>query len=203
MRIAGTLSDKGVYHVLNRGHGRAEVFHKPEDFAAFLKLIVAAKKRYPVKVIAYCLMSDHFHLLIQADRREDLNTWMQWLTTRHVRCYCRRYGTNGRIWQGRFKSFLVQRGSHLLTAMRYVEGNPVRVGTVPSARQWPWSSHWENLGAGTARAVPVVDEGLVKLPPDWAARVDRPLTGGELDRIKESIHRLVPFAEPVPEAGFA
>ena len=156
-RGARTFADNAVYHVLNRGNGRAEVFHKPEDFAAFVRLLAEAKERYPVKVLAYCLMSNHFHLLVQPTRGADLSLWMQWLMTTHVRRYHRHYGSSGHLWQGRFKSFSVQQDEHLLTAMRYVEGNPVRVGMVASAKDWPWSSHRENLGTGSAKAVPVPD----------------------------------------------
>jgi len=216
-RAARALADNEVYHVLNRGNGRADVFHKPEDFAAFVRLIAEAKERYPVKVIAYCLMTNHFHLLVKPAKGEDLSKWMQWLMTTHVRRYHRHHGTSGHLWQGRFKSFNVQQDDYLLTAMRYVEGNPVRAGMVPSARDWPWSSHRENAGSGSsgtgsakavpvpmdenfgepgqapAEPVPVVDTGLVHLPADWTAYVDTPITGKELNRFKLSLHRLVPF----------
>jgi putative transposase len=122
--FSALLGDNEVYHVLNRGNGRAEVFHKPGDFSAFVKLIGEAKGRYPVKVIAYCLMSNHFHLLVKPIRGEDLSKWMQWLMTTHVWRYHRHHGTSGHIWQGRFKSFIVQQDDHLLTAIRYVEGEP-------------------------------------------------------------------------------
>jgi len=158
-RAGRVVADNEVYHVLNRGNGRAEVFHKPEDFAAFVALIGEAKERFPVKVLAYCLMSNHFHLLVKPQRGEDLSKWMQWLMTSHVRRYHRHHGTSGHLWQGRFKSFIVRDDDHLLTVARYVEGNPVQAGMVVSAREWPWSSHRENLatlpGTGSALAVPV------------------------------------------------
>jgi putative transposase len=75
-RAARVFGDNEVYHVLNRGNGRQDVFRKPEDFAAFVKLIGEAKERYPIKLIAYCLMSNHFHLLVKPTRGEDLSKWM-------------------------------------------------------------------------------------------------------------------------------
>lgn len=104
-RAARTLRDNEVYHVLNRGNGRAEVFHRPADFAAFVKLIAEAKQRYPVKVLAYCLMSNHFHLLVKPEKGEDLSKWMRWLMTSHVRRYHRHHGTSGHIWQGGSRAF--------------------------------------------------------------------------------------------------
>ena len=95
-RVARAITDGEVYHVLNRGNGRATVFHKGEDFAAFVALMSEAKERYPVKVLAYCLMSNHFHLLLQPGKGEDLSKWMQWLMTSHVRRYHRHYGRNKR-----------------------------------------------------------------------------------------------------------
>jgi putative transposase len=210
-RAARVLADNEVYHVLNRGNGRSDVFHTPEDFQAFVNLIAKAKERYPVKVIAYCLMSNHFHLLVKPERGEDLSKWMQWLMTSHVRRYHRRHGTSGHIWQGRFKSFLVKDDDQLLTVARYVEGNPVQAGMVTSAKEWPWSSHRDNLGTGSASAVPVpiekpvekgqalaepvhvTDIGMYELPADWSAYVDTPLTGRELNRLKICLDRQVPF----------
>ena len=144
-RAARGLVGGQVYHVLNRGNSRVNVFHKPEDFAAFIDLICEARQRYPVKVLAYCLMTNHFHLVVRPDEGSDLSSWMRWLMTSHVRRYHRHYGTSGHIWQGRFKSFIVEDDGHLLSVMRYVEGNPVQAQMVKSARDWPWSSHLENL----------------------------------------------------------
>lgn len=214
-RGARGFADNEVYHVLNRGNGRATVFHKAADFEAFVRLIGEAKERYPVKVLAYCLMSNHFHLLVKPEKGEDLSQWMRWLMTAHVRRYHRHHGTSGHLWQGRFKSFIVKGDEHLLTVARYVEGNPVQAGMVRSARDWPWSSHRENLGTvsaqravtvpleetagepGQAPAEPVPDvaivDGGLELPADWADYVDAPLTARELNTLKLSLHRGVAF----------
>lgn len=218
-RAARGLVGGQVYHVLNRGNGRAEVFHKAEDFQAFVGLIGEAKQRYPVRLLAYCLMSNHFHLLVKPASGNDLSKWMQWLMTSHVRRYHRHYGTSGHVWQGRFKSFIVKGDDHLLTAMRYVEANPVQAQMVVSAKDWPWSSHRENAGLGIdlgtgsqrvpvpvketvaveagqapAEPVPLVDEGLIALPGDWTAYVDTPISTQELNRLKCSLQRQVAFA---------
>ncbi|HEU5116465.1 MAG TPA: transposase, partial [Isosphaeraceae bacterium] len=92
------------YHVLNRGNGRAEVFHKPADYDAFLEMVAAAQKRLPMRVLGYCLMPNHFHLVLRPHHDGDLSRWMQWLLTTHVRRYRRHYGSSGHVWQGRFKA---------------------------------------------------------------------------------------------------
>ncbi len=135
-RIARGLVDGFIYHVLNRGNGGEEVFHKEQDYKAFINLMKKAKERYPLKILAYCLMPNHFHLVVLPIHGKDLSRWMQWLMTSHVRRYHKHYGTSGHVWQGRFKSFIIQEGSYLLTALRYVESNPVRAGLVSSAKDW-------------------------------------------------------------------
>jgi putative transposase len=76
-RIARGVGDRVIYHVLNCGSGRQEVFHKNQDYEAFINLMKQAKERYPVKIFAYCLMPNHFHMVLMPDKGEDLSKWMQ------------------------------------------------------------------------------------------------------------------------------
>lgn len=193
-RIARGLGDCCVYHVLNRGNGQSEVFHGSSDYETFLEIVKEAKGRYAVKVLAYCLMPNHFHMAVIPERGEHLSKWMQWIMTSHVRKYHRHYGSSGHVWQGRYKSFLVQSDNHLLTVLRYIEGNPVRARTVDSAKAWRWSSHREN--AGITEKV-LVDELPLELPKEWNAYVDEPLTQGEMERLRKSLNRQAPYGETV------
>src|SRR5207248_2497689 len=102
------------YHVLNRGNARAEVFHKDADYAAFINLFEPACERVPMRILGYCLMPNHFHLVLWPQKDGDLGRWMQWLMTSHVRRYHRHYGGSGHIWQGRFKAFPIQEDEHYL-----------------------------------------------------------------------------------------
>jgi REP element-mobilizing transposase RayT len=95
------------------------VFHKPLDYEAFLSLLAEAKQRHRVKLFAFCLMPNHFHLVLEPAHQTALSQFMQWLLTSHVRRYHKHYGSSGHIWQGRFKSFPVQRDEHLITVLRY------------------------------------------------------------------------------------
>ncbi len=115
-----------TYHVLNRGNARAQVFHKPEDYQAFLDMMVQATIRIPMRILAYCLMPNHFHLALWPHLDHDLSRWMHWLLTTHVRRYLRHYRSSGHVWQGRFKAFPIQEDEHLLVVLRYVERNPLR-----------------------------------------------------------------------------
>jgi putative transposase len=176
--------------VLNRGNARAEVFHQPEDYAAFLALLAEANERAGMRLIAYCLMPNHFHLVAWPREDGDLSRWMQWLLTSHVRRYHRHYQGSGHIWQGRFKAFPIEQDEHLLTVLRYVERNPVRPGMVRKAERWPWSS----LGHPPKRVtVPVLDPGPVPRGADWLAWVHQPQTEAELTALRQSVVRGAPF----------
>lgn len=189
-RIARGLADGAVYHALNRGNGRQEVFHGSQDYEAFSDLMKEAKGRYSLKIYAYCLMPNHFHMVLRPTYGEELSRWMQWLMTSHVRRYHRQYKTSGHVWQGRFKSFIIQEDSHLLTALRYVEGNPLRAGMVSSAKDWLWSSHRERIGRSPRL---LIDEVPLELPHDWGRYVDEPLGERELERLRQSVNRQSPY----------
>jgi putative transposase len=191
-RIKRGLADNIIYHVINRGNGRQEVFHKNKDYEAFMKLIAEAKEHYNVKLYGYCLMPNHFHMIVKPDRGEELSKWMQWLMTSHVRRYHRHYGSSGHVWQGRYKSFMIQEDSHLQMAMRYIEGNPVRAGLVPSAKEWMWSSHEETM----CKRQKILTEAVpIELPGEWDRYVDEPFAEKELDRLRTSVNRQTPFGD--------
>lgn len=96
------------YHVINRGNGRGQVFHAERDYQAFIVLLAEAARRTPMRLLAYCLMPNHFHLALWPYRDGDLSRWMQWLLTAHVRRYHRWYESSGHVWQGRFKTVLAR-----------------------------------------------------------------------------------------------
>ncbi len=180
------------YHVLSRGNGCDDVFHEPDDYAAFLKLLGEASERVPMRLLAYCLLPNHFHLVVWTHEDGDLGRWMQWLMTSHVRRYHRYYQSSGHVWQGRFKAFPIEGDDHLLTVMRYVERNPVRAKTIPirKAQRWPWSSIG-NPPADVER--PVLTPSPVARGKDWLQWVNEPQTESELKALRESIARGRPF----------
>ena len=191
-RTARASAGNVCYHVLNRGNGQNTVFHKDGDYGSFLKLLNEANERHKMRLLAFCLMPNHFHLVAWPREDGDLSRWMQWLSTSHVRRYHRHYKSSGHVWQGRFKAFPIQSDSHLLTVLRYVERNPVRATSIPvrKAQNWPWSS------AGTPpkefEAVKLF-RGPVKRREDWLDWVNRPLTGAELDAVRLSLKRGRPY----------
>ena len=178
------------YHVINRGNNKARVYHSENDYRAFMDLIGRACERTPMRVLAYCLMPNHFHLVMWPYGDGDLSHWMHWLLTVHVRHYHRKHGTSGRVWQGRFKAFPIQDDRHLLTVLRYVERNPLRANLVARIEEWPWSS----IGSREMPQRPAyLQAGPVARPRAWAQYVNEPLTSTELDTLHRCIHRSSPF----------
>jgi putative transposase len=178
------------YHVLNRGNARQEVFHKPADYAAFIRLFDNAQARCPMRILAYCLMPNHFHLVLWPRNDGDLSRWMQWLQTTHVRRYHEHFHGSGHVWQGRFKAFPIQDDEHLLAVLRYVERNPLRAGLVSAVDAWQWSS----LSVIGQRERPTwYSDGPVKRGRDWLAHVEQPQTDMELLALRRCVNRGTPY----------
>ena len=171
------------YHVINRGNRRAEVFHNPADYAAFEKLMQRACGRLPMRIVGYCLMPNHFHLVLWPHEDGDVSRWMQWLLTSHVRRYHRINGTDGRIWQGRFKDFAIEQDEHLLRVLRYVERNALRANLVRRAEFWPWSSLTKRGPVSDGDSLPL------PLPKDWLKIVNHPETEAELKALRRCVNR--------------
>ena len=178
------------YHVLNRGNARNEVFHKDRDYDAFIEGIDAACRKRLLRVLAYCLLPSHFHLVLWPIADGDLSSWMATLMNAHVRRYQRHYHSTGPIWQGRFKAFPIQEDDHLRTVLRYVERNPLRAALVERAEDWPWSS----LRRYEADAPAWLDPGPAPRGPGWIDEVNRIADGDEEHRrLRRSVERGTPF----------
>jgi len=151
-----------------------------------------AKKRYPLNIYAYCLMPNHFHFVLMADQPNHLSKWMHWLLTTHARRYHYFYETSGHIWQSRFKSFIIQNDEHLITVLRYVEGNPARAKLVLSSKEWLWSSHRKRIGKESEK---ILDRLPIQLPSNWTEYIDKHLTCVELENLRQSVNRQAPFGD--------
>jgi len=120
-----------VYHVLNRAVGRATLFRKSLDYAAFEKVLRQARARVPMRVLAFCLMPNHWHLVVWPHADRDLSEFCRWLTVTHTQRWHAHHHTagTGPLYQGRFKSFPIEEDEHYLTVCRYVERNALRAGS--------------------------------------------------------------------------
>jgi len=115
-----------VYHALNRANGRLRIFRKDDDFAAFEQVMAEGTERFSMRICGYCIMSNHWHLLLWPRGDGDLSEFMRWISLTHTQRYHASHGTVGigHLYQGRFKSFPVQDDYHYLTVLRYIETNP-------------------------------------------------------------------------------
>lgn len=179
----------GCYHLINRGNNRSTVFRSPADYDAFTDLLQRAQQRTRLSLLAVCLMPNHFHVVAEQGDPDDITRWTHWLlTTFNVRLHAR-YGSCGRIWQGRFKAFPIERDEHLLTVMRYVERNALRAGLVARAEDWPWGSlAWRE---GVRRSL--LSEPPVRLPRDWPGWVNAAQSTAELAALRDCVNRQRPF----------
>jgi putative transposase len=181
-----------VYHALNRGAGRAALFQKDRDYAAFEEILAEAADAVPMRLLAYCLMPNHWHLVLWPRHDGDLSRYLHWLTLTHTRRWHKHYHVTGTgpLYQGRYRSFPVQKDDHFFTVCRYVERNPLRAGLVRRAAAWHWSSLWRRAQAAPT---PWLWPWPRAAPADWAERVRRAETAAELERLRESVRRGRPF----------
>ena len=186
-----------IYHVINRGNCRQRIFSKPGDFDAFVDLLREGCRRVPgMRVLAYCLMGNHWHLALWPHNDGDLAKFVGWVSTTHVRRWRqhRRSVGEGHLYQGRYKSFPVQADRHLLVMLRYVEANAVRADVVRHARQWPHCSFAARLAGG--EAAEWLAQWPVERPPDWEAELDAAQDRATLDALHVSVARGRPFGSP-------
>ncbi len=183
-----------VYHVLNRANGGQAIFEKAGDYAAFERVLGEAHEQVPMRTVAYCLMPNHWHLVLWPRRDGDLSRFMAWLTMTHAQRWHahRRSVGSGHLYQGRFKSFPVQRDEHFLTVCRYVERNPLRAGLVVRAEEWRWSSLWRR-NAGSRERTTWLANWPMSRPPGWVQWVNEAQTSVELDVLRRCVRRGQPY----------
>jgi putative transposase len=187
----------GYYHVLNRGNGRLRIFHKDADYLAFCRILAEGVGRYPVNLLAWCLMPNHWHLVLRPDKPEALARFMGWLGVTHVRRHHEHYHSRGKghLYQGRFKSFPIQDDAHFRTVCRYVEANPKRAKMVRRAEQWPWSSLTTAPKDVATDEWPRPAKWPVSRPADWLEWVNEPLSNAEIAGLRTSVNRGRPFGD--------
>jgi len=182
------------YHIINRGNGRAEIFHEAADYCGFIALMARAQERVHLPILAACLMPNHVHLVVRPTGKDDISHWTRWLFTTHVRHHHEKYKTTGRLWQGRFKSFHIQDDHYLLGVLRYVERNAQRASLVARAEDWRWGSlNWRVEKQSPLELSPLP----LELPGSWVEFVNMPQTAAELEAIRTCVNRQRPFGDPM------
>jgi REP-associated tyrosine transposase len=188
--------DGFVQHVLNRGDHRETLFHKPGDFRAFLIAVAETACRIPMRILAYCIMRNHFHLLLWPYRGADLPDFMHLLMSIHISRYLRHYppASPGHIYQTRYFNSIVETGSSVLAVAKYVETNALSAGLVRRAEQYPWSSASPTALNFDER--PVLAEWPIAKPPEWLTLLNLRTPAQDLKRIQRSASRGAPYGSP-------
>jgi putative transposase len=141
------------HHIIQRGNNRQAVFADAADYELLLELLEEQSRRHSVAIHAYVLMSNHFHLLGTPETEQGIPLMMQSVGRTYVRRFNQRHGRSGTLWEGRYKSTLIQAERYLLACMVYIDLNPVRAGMVAEPADYPWSSHHHYIGRQPDRLV--------------------------------------------------
>ena len=179
-----------VFHVLNRGVARMQLFEKPADYQAFELVLRESVDESPMRICAYALMPNHWHLLVWPESDGELAAFMQRLTVTHVRRWQqnRGYAGLGHVYQGRYKSFPVESDEHFWVVAQYVERNAFRANLVLRAEEWRWSSLWRRC-QGTQQEQSLLARWPVEVPPNWVERVNQADDGRELEALRRCVKR--------------
>jgi putative transposase len=185
-----------VYHVLNRANARMTIFKDAGDYEAFEKVLRQAVERTGMRLLAYCLMPNHWHLVVWPRHDGELSRFVGWLTLTHTqRWHAHRHTSgSGHLYQGRFKSFPVQDDEHLYAVARYVERNAARAGLVRKAQQWRWCSLYRWL-RGSAEDKTLLAAWPVHRASGWLEHVNAAQTEVELAALRRSMERGSPFGD--------
>ena len=183
-----------VYHVLNRAVARLPLFQKDGDYEAWERVLRSALEEHPMRVLAFCLMPNHWHMVLWPREDGQLSEFVRWLTHTHTMRWHAHYHTagTGHLYQGRFKSFPVETDEHFYTVVRYVERNALRANLVRRAENWRWSSLWHRQ-AKESTLQSWLHTWPVPERKNWLALVNQPMTESELDAVRRAVRRGSPF----------
>ena len=129
----------GFHHIINRGVARSNIFLKDDDFKKFLEIVKVAKERYDFVLHSFCLMNNHYHLLIET-KSENLSLIARQINSKYAQYFNKEYKRVGPLWQGRFKNSFVHDDSYLLILCKYIEQNPIKANMIKVVGDYKWSS---------------------------------------------------------------
>jgi putative transposase len=176
-----------VVHCVNRGNDKRFLFQRAQDYEDFLRMVAWAKSRAAVRIIAYCVMANHWHFLFWVQCRGDVSRFLHLLTTTHAKSWRRRTNTVGcgHVYQDRFHDSKIFTERYYYNVLRYIEQNPFRAHLVRASRDWHWSSLRERLGDERG----IIEDGPAPLPGDWPAIVDEHLAPDDMEEIRSALQR--------------
>lgn len=182
------------FHVLNRSVARLPLIEKPEDYAAFERVIGEAFQRERLPIYSYCVMPNHWHFVVRPKSKHQVTRFFRWLTNTHTMRWHAHHHTEGtgHLYQGRFKTFPIEEEDYLLTVLRYVERNALTAGLCQLAEQWQWSSLFRRQSNDKSSSK-FLAEWPIDRPGQWVRHVNEPQTERELASLRLSVKRGTPF----------
>jgi putative transposase len=180
-----------IYHVINRANGRLKIFESQAMYAEFEALLKEIKYLFEIEILAFVIMPNHWHLLVRPKQDGDLAKALHWLTSTHTRRFHAKTGTigAGHLYQGRYKSFLVQGDKHLLTVLKYIERNAVRAKLCSKAESWKWGSAYHRQVSD----ISLISPAPAPLPADYPTWINTPEPTEGLKEIRHSVEKGVPY----------
>jgi len=172
------IEEAGYHHVINRGVARGDIFLQEKDYEIFLEIVKTAKERYDFIVHSLCLMTNHYHLLLET-KHNNLSLISRQINSKYAQYFNREYCRVGPLWQGRFKNYFVYDESYLWILFRYIEQNPIKAGMVKSIGEYSWSASTFILNGQYLETV----DGSQLFDKEFYTILDKSLSDDELDRL--------------------
>jgi len=183
-----------IYHVLNRANLRSRLFKRPADYRDFLAIVEESLARAPMRLLAYCLMPDHWHLVLYPRADGDLSKFLKRITLTHTQRYHSKTRTAGygHVYQGRYHSLPVESDRHFRALVRYVERNAKRAALVKKAGDWPWSSAYARL-YGDEKQKKLLSPWPLAEPRHYQQWLNESQGKEEVENIRQAIKRSRPY----------
>lgn len=193
-RITRTDIGEEIYHVLNRSNARAQIFDNDQDYRIFESILAQAVEKFDMRLLAYCVMPNHWHLVVCPKQDGDLSKFMGWLSNTHTRRWHASKKTigEGHLYQGRYKSFLCQKDNYFLTLVRYVERNAKKANLCQFAQDWPWSS-LRRREKGSPEQKNILSSWPINIPSNYLLSVNQDQNTNEENTIENSILKSNPY----------
>lgn len=191
-----------AFHVMNRAVRRTLLCTHDADYNAFQKVAREGLGRYKLRVVAYCVMPNHWHFIVLCDRIEDISNWLHWVTGTHAIRWNLAHGTRGRgaVYQSRFKAVPIQTETSFYRVCRYVERNALRKGLVKSAEEWEFGSLYARCN--NCDVIPIAQWPILR-PVNWIEFVNEAEIQDELDALRQTIQRNQPIGDPAWQRAVA
>ena len=185
-----------VYHILNRANARARIFENDKDYQSFEVILEDAVEKFDMRLLSYCIMPNHWHLVLYPINDGDLIKFMSWLSNTHTRRWHLEKNTigEGHLYQGRYKSFICQNDNHFITLVTYVEQNAIKAKLVGKAENWRWSSVWRREN-GDIKQKKLLSDWPVAIPEDFLLILNQIQIKSDEEVIEKSIIKGNPLGD--------